>query len=145
MQWQVDNLQAFPVGAVYFSEMDLGKPVVVAPHSSAVNRAVMFRDTLSRSRDEFVPIAFVIRKHHIDSSRPGELVGDVRGMDCLVVDNLVDTGSTLVKTAKVLKSQGARSVTAFCVHGRFSKGVRVLPACLYGRLSLDLDSDARTH
>jgi len=135
MQWQVDNLQAFPVGAVYFSEMDLGKPVVVAPHSSAVNRAVMFRDTLSRSRDEFVPIAFVIRKHHIDSSRPGELV----------VDNLVDTGSTLVKTAKVLKSQGARSVTAFCVHGRFSKGVRVLPACLYGRLSLDLDSDARTH
>lgn len=104
--------------------MNLGNPVVVAPHSSAVNRAVMFRDTLSRSLDSFVPIAFVIRKHHIDKNRPGELVGEVRGMDCIVVDNLVDTGSTLVKTAKVLKSQGARSVTAFCVHGRFSEGVR---------------------
>ncbi|DAZ92981.1 TPA: hypothetical protein N0F65_004356 [Lagenidium giganteum] len=119
-QVPVDNLQAFPVGAVYFSEMKLADPIVVAPHSSAVNRAVQFRDILSRTIDETVPLAFVVKKHHIDKERPGELVGDVAGKDCIVVDNLVDTGSTLVKTAKVLKMYGARSVSAFCVHGRFS-------------------------
>lgn len=102
----------------------LTNPIVIAPHSSAVHRAVLFRDTLSRSIDEFVPLAFVVRKHHIDSSRPGELVGDVTGKDCIIVDNLVDTGSTLVKTAQVLKSCGAKSVSAFCVHGRFSSDVR---------------------
>lgn len=126
----VDNLQAYPVGAVYFSEMRLPDPLVIAPHSSAVYRAVQFRDILSRTIDEFVPLAFVVRKHHLDSNLPGELVGDCQGKDCIIVDNLVDTGSTLVKTAKVLKSKGARSVLAFCVHGRFSgEAVQELENC----------------
>ncbi|ETI52182.1 hypothetical protein F441_04610 [Phytophthora nicotianae CJ01A1] len=119
-QIPVDNLQAFPVGAVYFSEQSVGDPIVVAPHSAAVNRAVIFRDTLSRTLDEFVPLAFVIRKHQLDEDQPGELVGDVKGKDCIVVDNLVDTGSTLVKTAKVLKANGAKTVSAFAVHARYS-------------------------
>ncbi|KAL3659730.1 hypothetical protein V7S43_015404 [Phytophthora oleae] len=119
-QIPVDNLQAFPVGAVYFSEQSLGNPIVVAPHSAAVNRAAMFRDTLSRTIDEFVPLAFVIRKHQLDEDQPGELVGDVEGKDCIVVDTLVDTGSTLVKTAKVLKANGAKTVSAFAVHARYS-------------------------
>ncbi|KAL7679683.1 putative ribose-phosphate pyrophosphokinase, phosphoribosyltransferase [Plasmopara halstedii] len=119
-QIPVDNLQAFPVGAVYFSEQSLGDPIVVAPHSAAVNRAAMFRDTLSRTVDEFVPLAFVIRKHQLDEDQPGELVGDVNGKDCIIVDNLVDTGSTLVKTAKVLKANGAKTVSAFAVHARYS-------------------------
>ncbi|TMW64110.1 hypothetical protein Poli38472_014227 [Pythium oligandrum] len=116
----VDNLQAYPVGAVYFSEMHATNPIVIAPHSSAVNRAVLFRDILSRTIDEFVPLAFVVRKHRLDDKLPGELVGEVDGRDCIIIDNLVDTGSTLVKTAQVLKSHGAKSVSAFCVHGRFS-------------------------
>lgn len=109
--------------------MQLTNPIVIAPHSSAVNRAVLFRDILSRSIDEAVPLAFVVRKHHIDKSRPGELVGDVAGKDCIIVDNLVDTGSTLTKTAKVLKSHGAKSVLAFCVHGRFSSEVCIELEC----------------
>ena len=121
---QVDNLRAFPVGAVYFSEQTLGKPIVVAPHSAAVNRAATFRDTLSRTIDEFVPLAFVIRKHQLDEDQPGELVGDVKGKDCIVVDTLVDTGSTLTKTAKLLKANGARTVSAFAVHARYSAHVR---------------------
>jgi ribose-phosphate pyrophosphokinase len=119
----VDNLQAYPVGSVYFSELNLKNPMVIAPHSSAVNRAVLFRDILSRTFDEQVPLAFLVKKHRIDTNKPGELVGDVSGKDCIVVDNLVDTGSTLVKTAKILKENGAKSVSAFCVHGRFSGNV----------------------
>lgn len=126
----VDNLQAFPVGAVYFSELQLKDPIVIAPHSSAVYRAVQFRNILSKAMDEAVPIAFVVRKHQINKDRPGELVGDVDGKDCVIVDNLVDTGTTLIKTAQILKSYGAKSVSAFCVHGRFSDAaVRDLNAC----------------
>uniref|UniRef100_A0AAV1UA65 ribose-phosphate diphosphokinase n=1 Tax=Peronospora matthiolae TaxID=2874970 RepID=A0AAV1UA65_9STRA len=129
-QIPVDNLRAFPVGAVYFSEQSLGKPIVVAPHSAAVNRAATFRDTISRTLDEFVPLAFVIRKHQLDEDQPGELVGDVRGKDCIVVDTLVDTGATLTKTAKVLKANGARTVSAFAVHARYSAhAVRTLHDC----------------
>ncbi|KAG6615525.1 Ribose-phosphate pyrophosphoKinase [Phytophthora cinnamomi] len=129
-QIPVDNLQAFPVGAVYFSEQNLGDPIVVAPHSAAVNRAAMFRDTLSRTIDEFVPLAFVIRKHRLDEDEPGELVGDVKGKDCIVVDTLVDTGSTLVKTAKVLKANGAKTVSAFAVHARYSaRAMETLQNC----------------
>jgi ribose-phosphate pyrophosphokinase len=121
----VDNLQAYPVGAVYFSEMHLANPLVIAPHSAAVNRAVQFRDILSRTIDEFVPLAFVVRKHRLDDKLPGELVGNVEGKDCIIVDNLVDTGSTIIKTAQVLKLSGAKSVSAFCVHGRFSGEVQI--------------------
>ncbi|KAF4028068.1 Phosphoribosyl synthetase-associated domain [Phytophthora infestans] len=129
-QIPVDNLQAFPVGAVYFSEQSVGDPIVVAPHSAAVNRAVIFRDTLSRTLDEFVPLAFVIRKHQLNEDQPGELVGDVKGKDCIVVDNLVDTGSTLVKTAKVLKANGAKTVSAFAVHARYSAhAMETLQSC----------------
>ncbi|KAJ0404333.1 hypothetical protein ATCC90586_007647 [Pythium insidiosum] len=116
----VDNLQAYPVGAVYFAETQVANPIVIAPHSSAVHRAVQFRDILSRSLDESVPLAFVVRKHRLDDKLPGELVGEVEGKNCIIIDNLVDTGSTLVKTAKVLKQRGAKTVSAFCVHGRFS-------------------------
>ncbi|KAI9909830.1 hypothetical protein PsorP6_010251 [Peronosclerospora sorghi] len=111
----VDNLEAFPIGAVYFSEQTLGEPIVVAPRSAAVNRAAKFRDTLC-----FLPLAFMIRKHQLDKHQPGELVGDVNGKDCIVVDTLVDTSATLVKTAKVLKANGTKTVSAFAVHARYS-------------------------
>ncbi|KAI9906183.1 hypothetical protein PsorP6_016412 [Peronosclerospora sorghi] len=74
--------------SVYFPEQTLGEPIVVAPHSAAVNRAAKFRYTLSRTIDEFVPLAFVIRKNQLDKHQPGELVGDVNGKDCIVVDTL---------------------------------------------------------
>ncbi|KAI9905692.1 hypothetical protein PsorP6_013747 [Peronosclerospora sorghi] len=115
---QVDNLEAFP--------QILGEPIVVAPHSAAVNRAAKFRDNLSRTIDEFVPLAFVIRKHQLDKHQPGELVGDINGKDCIVVDTLVGTGATLVKTATVLKANGAKTVSAFAVHARYSADYMVL-------------------
>ncbi|KAG7400407.1 Ribose-phosphate pyrophosphokinase 2 [Phytophthora boehmeriae] len=129
-QIPVDNLQAFPVGAVYFSEQDIGDPIVVAPHSGAVYRASLFRDILSRTLDESVPLAFVIRKHQIKQDQPPELVGSVKGKDCIVVDTLVDTGATLAKIAKVLKDNGAKTVSAFCVHARYSSNaMKTLENC----------------
>ncbi|RHZ02708.1 hypothetical protein DYB37_000258 [Aphanomyces astaci] len=77
----VDNLNAAPVGSVFFSEQNIKHPCVVAPHASAVRRSLLFRDTLQRT---------------------------------------YDTRSTMIEVAKLLKSHGAATVSAFCVHGRFS-------------------------
>ncbi|KAF0688778.1 Aste57867_19652 [Aphanomyces stellatus] len=126
----VDNLNAAPVGSVYFSEQQIKNPCVVAPHASAVRRALLFRDTLARTYDDALPMAIIVKKHVLDRSLPGELVGDVTGKDCIVVDNLVDTGSTMIEVAKLLKSNGAATVSAFCVHGRFSSNaVQALNDC----------------
>ncbi|EQC36051.1 hypothetical protein SDRG_06788 [Saprolegnia diclina VS20] len=126
----VDNLGASPIGSVYFSERQLANPCVIAPHASAVPKSVIFRDILSRTYDDSLPMAIVVKKHHVDRSKPGEVVGDVKGKDCIVVDNLIDTGSTLIDVAKLLKSQGASSVSAFCVHGRYSStAVEDVNAC----------------
>ncbi|KAI9907568.1 hypothetical protein PsorP6_003993 [Peronosclerospora sorghi] len=76
--------------------------------------------TLSRTIDEFVPLEFGIRKHQLHKHQPGELVGDVNGKYCIVVDTLVGTGATLVKTEKVLKANSAKTVSAFAVHARYS-------------------------
>ena len=65
----------------------------------------------------------VVKKHILDKSKPGEIVGDVAGRNCIVVDDLVDTGSTLLDVAELLKKAGAKSVKAFCVHGRLSGNV----------------------
>ncbi|KAI9921109.1 hypothetical protein PsorP6_002382 [Peronosclerospora sorghi] len=108
----------------------LGEPIVVAPHSAAVSRAAKFRYNLSHTIDEFVPLAFVIRKHQLDKHHPGELPGELVGYvnDCIVVDTLVGTGATLVKTAKVLKANGAKTVSAFAVHARYSADVSLVPS-----------------
>jgi len=51
-----------------------------------------------------------------------QLIGNVEGALCLVVDDLVDTGTTLTETAMLLKQNGAETVWAYATHGRFSAG-----------------------
>jgi len=58
-------------------------------------------------------------------SKPGEvatmaLVGDVKGRDIILVDDIIDTGGTITKAAKLMMDKGANSVRAFCTHPVFS-------------------------
>ncbi len=50
------------------------------------------------------------------------IIGDVEGKDCLIVDDIIDTGNTLVKTAEKLKEKGAKKIFAYGTHGLFSDG-----------------------
>ena len=51
------------------------------------------------------------------------IIGDIKGKNCLVVDDIIDTGNTMIKTAEVLKKEGALKVYAYGTHGLFSDGV----------------------
>jgi ribose-phosphate pyrophosphokinase len=109
----VDNLFALPVLVPYLQEKYGSKDVtIVAPDVGGVERARLFATRLANS-----PIAV------IDKRRSGpnmvasmNVVGDVDGQTCIIVDDMVDTGGTLVKAAETLYEKGAKRVVAVCVH-----------------------------
>lgn len=69
---------------------------------------------LSKKRD---------RPNHVDSMI---LIGDVNGKDVLIIDDMVDTGNTLIKASSILKEKGANSVSVFATHAILSQGVNHL-------------------
>jgi len=128
-QVPVDNLDAGPVGAAYFSEKTLVRPVVVSPDAGGVYRAKEFGQTLSRllreqgiaEADAAVGLAIIIKQRSGASKIESmDLVGEVKGRDCIICDDMIDTAGTLCKAAQALRDQGARSVFAFATHGLFS-------------------------
>jgi len=50
------------------------------------------------------------------------IIGEVSGKNCLIVDDIIDTGNTMIKTCEALKEKGAKKVYAFCTHGLFTEG-----------------------
>lgn len=129
------HLMPAPVAAAYFHE-ELSALVppegnadpkyypavtVVASHESQVGRASQFRSVLQRLSGVPVEIAVLSRTQ----MRPGErqyepnLVGNVRGRKCILVDDIVNTGTTLVSNIKQLKQEGAESIYAWATHGVF--------------------------
>ena len=115
----VDNVYAAPAATSYFHSKDLAAPVVVSPDAAGVTRAKLFAEGLARYDEGGLPspIAVVVE---VEGSLT--LVGDVRGKDVVIVDDLVDSGKTLAGAADHLRASGARRVLAFVTHGIFSGG-----------------------
>lgn len=112
----VDHLYATPVTVAYFRRLKLKNPVVVSPDTGGVERARGFAKRLK------VPLA-IIDKRREDANvvEVFNVIGDVEGRTCLLVDDMIDTAGTLVKGARALKEKGAEKVYACCTHGVFAK------------------------
>jgi ribose-phosphate pyrophosphokinase len=111
----VDHLFASPVMVSYFRELALPDLTVVSPDAGGVERARFFATKMS------APLAIVDkRRTDINVTEVMNVIGDVRGRSCLVIDDIVDTAGTLVKTVDALLSQGARQVYACCSHAVLS-------------------------
>ncbi|OQR98599.1 ribose-phosphate pyrophosphokinase [Achlya hypogyna] len=118
----VDNLDGGLVGVSHFGNMELVNPVVVSPDAGGVARAKKFREWLvGKEGIENVGLAMIIkqrvRANEIDRM---DLVGNVSGSDCIIVDDMIDTAGTLCKAAQHLADHGARNVYAFASHGLFN-------------------------
>jgi ribose-phosphate pyrophosphokinase len=112
----VDHLFAAPVMVEYFEDrFERGDLIVVSPDAGGVERARSFAKRLN------APLA-IIDKRRTDANvaEVMNIIGEVRGKHCLVVDDLVDTGGTLVKGVEALLTQGAKSVTACATHAVLS-------------------------
>src|ERR1700687_4070103 len=111
----VDHLYASPVLIEYFKNKNLGDLTVVSPDAGGVERARAFAKKLD------APLAIVDKRRvDIDVSEVMHLIGDVRGRSTLIVDDIIDTAGTLVKTAEALVKEGATKVYAACTHAVLS-------------------------
>jgi len=109
----VDNLKALPVMLPYINEKYGGDEVtIVSPDSGGVERARDFATGLNNSG------LAIIDKRRARANKVSEMkvVGEVKGRTCIIVDDMIDTGGTMVKAAETLLSEGAKHVVACCVH-----------------------------
>jgi ribose-phosphate pyrophosphokinase len=112
----VDHLFSAPVMVEYFADrFPKGQSTVVSPDAGGVERARSFAKRLN------APLA-IIDKRRTDANvaEVMNIIGEVRGKHCLMVDDLVDTAGTLVKGVEALLEQGAQSVTACATHAVLS-------------------------
>ncbi|MCL4131759.1 UNVERIFIED_CONTAM: hypothetical protein GTU68_043628, partial [Idotea baltica] len=113
----VDNLNALPVLLPYFKEKYAGEDItIVSPDAGGVERARLFATGIGNA-----DIA-VIDKRRGGPNQVAEMrvVGEVKDKTCIIVDDMVDTGGTLVKAAETLLEDGAKKVVACCVHAVLS-------------------------
>ena len=111
----VDHLYAAPVLVEYFQKKNLGPITVVSPDAGGVERARLFAKRIG------APLAIVDKRRiDINVSEVMNLIGDVSGRPALVIDDIIDTAGTLVKTAEALLENGATKVFAAATHAVLS-------------------------
>ncbi|MHB8880951.1 MAG: ribose-phosphate pyrophosphokinase [Thermodesulfovibrionales bacterium] len=112
----VDNLYAAPVLLEYIrSKYDLGNLVIVSPDAGGVERARAFAKRLSCS------IAIIDkRREKANECEIMNVIGEVKGKETLLLDDMVDTAGTMVQAAAALRTMGAKRVSAACTHAVLS-------------------------
>ena len=111
----VDHLFAAPVLVEYFRKLGLQNLTIVAPDAGGVERARFF----AKKMDTALAIVDK-RRDEPGVSEVMNVIGDVQGRTAVIVDDMIDTAGTLVKTTDALLNQGASAVYACCTHPVFS-------------------------
>jgi len=114
----VDHLFALPILADYLAaKLDVRNVTVVAPDAGRVRVCERWTDRLG------TPLAIIHKRrdpHVANQVKVFEVVGQVRGRTCILVDDMIDTGGTITKAADALFEQGAERVIAAATHGVLS-------------------------
>jgi ribose-phosphate pyrophosphokinase len=118
----VDHLWALPMLADHIAEnFGTENLTVVSPDSGRVRVADIWADRLA------TPLAIVHKRRDPDKPNQvqvNEIVGRVNGRDCLIVDDMIDTGGTILAAAQALKENGAARVIVAATHAVFSDPAR---------------------
>jgi len=111
----VDHLFASPVLVDHFRKLNLPNLTVVSPDAGGVERARFFAKKVDAA------LAIVDkRRTDVNVAEVMHVIGDVKGRTCLIIDDLIDTAGTLVKTASALIENGATEVYACSSHAVLS-------------------------
>ena len=119
----VDNIYSLPIMLADVWKQDFQNLMVVSPDVGGVVRA---RALAKRLECDLAIIDK--RRQKANVSEVMNIIGDVRGRTCVLMDDMVDTAGTLCKAAAALKDNGAKKVLAYCVHP-------VLSGAAVGRIS----------
>ncbi|MBQ7246431.1 MAG: ribose-phosphate diphosphokinase [Firmicutes bacterium] len=107
----VDHLVGMPILAKYFKEKNLQDVCVVSPDHGSVTRA--------RNMAEFLncPIAIVDkRRPEPNKSEIMNIIGDIEGKNCIILDDMIDTAGTITNAANAISEMGAKNVFAAATH-----------------------------
>jgi len=111
------NMNTIPNGSTTAGNDDGAptRPVVVSPDAGGMERARILAKRLNAS------LAIIDKRRTAPNvAEVMNVIGDVAGRDCIIVDDMVDTAGTLTKAAGALEANGARSVRACCIHAVLS-------------------------
>jgi ribose-phosphate pyrophosphokinase len=115
----VDHLYAMPVFTAHYRKMGLNDPVVVAPDVGSAKMARGFAKRLN------VSLAIIDkRRPRPNISEVVNVVGDVEGHDCILVDDMIDTAGTVTEAARALVKLGAKDIYVCATHALFSGPAR---------------------
>ncbi len=107
----VDHLYAMPILLDYIKKQDISNMVIVSPDAGGVERARAFAKRLNSS------LAIIDkRRESPNQAEVMNIIGDVKGMNALLFDDMIDTAGTIVQTAQTCLDNGALSVWAGCTH-----------------------------
>ena len=108
----VDELTAVYLLSEYFRQLDLLEPVVVSADIGFAKKARNFAELVR------APLAIVEkrRSNNTGTAETLQLIGDVRGKSAIIVDDEIDTASSIVGAVELLEEQGAKRIYTSCVH-----------------------------
>ncbi|MGA1362196.1 MAG: ribose-phosphate diphosphokinase [Ilumatobacteraceae bacterium] len=116
----VDHLTALPVLETYVRENAPSDLVIVSPDAGRVKVAERFAQHLA---DKNADVAFINKRRPKGTTNVAiakEVIGEVEGRLCILTDDMIDTGGTIVSAAELLIERGAREVWAMATHGVLS-------------------------
>ena len=115
-----DHLEARKLFVDYFAPLLRDKPaVVISPDIGGVKRAEAFREALSKATGRDAGSAF-LEKHRSAGVVSGEaIVGEVEGKAAVIVDDMISTGTTILRAARACRERGAGTVYVAAAHGLF--------------------------
>lgn len=107
----VDHLVGLPILVNYFKEKNIEDLVIVSPDHGSVTRARNMANPLN------APIAIVDkRRPEPNKSEIMNIIGDIEGKNCILIDDMIDTAGTITNAANALRDLGAKSVKACATH-----------------------------
>jgi len=111
----VDNIYALPVILDYLKGKNLEDIVVVSPDAGGVVRARYLANKLNAG------LAIIYkRRPEPNVVETLDVIGDIKGKNAIIIDDIIDTAGTIVAAADMLKDKGAKSIIATCTHPVFS-------------------------
>ena len=111
----VDQLLGVPILADYYLSKNLSDIVVVSPDHGGVVRARRLAERLE------APIAIIDKRRPVPNvAEVMNIIGDIKGRNCIIIDDIIDTAGTITLAANALVEQGAKAVYACCTHPVFS-------------------------
>jgi ribose-phosphate pyrophosphokinase len=119
----LDNLYSSKLLQQYLNENHpdlLENIVVMSPDAGGASRAKAFASKLGI--DEII-IGYKYRKN-VGEVAEFKVVGEAKNKNILVIDDIIDSGNTLIEATKKLKGEGAKKVCTYCTHGVFSDNAR---------------------